>query len=253
MVLMAGLLLPLLVLAGCAQNGEALGTGLPSLNTARAALGTGAPELALTICTRISADSPKAAAPLVCEGDADIALGRSNDADTAYTQALVRDPRSAPALLGLGRLRLGDDPARAEQLFRRALAIDPHLAAASNDLGIAQDLQGRHTDAQASYGAALAADPAMRAAQVNLALSMALGGQPADAAQLLFPIANRPDASVRERHDLAAVLAMGGHVEEARRLLSPSLSGADLDRAIAGYQALLTAPRVSLPSPAAKQ
>ncbi len=169
-----------------------------------------------------------------------MALGRSNDADTAYAQALVRDPRSTQALLGLGRLRLGDAPARAEQMFRRALAVTPNQAAALNDLGIALDLQGRHTDAQDSYGAALAADPGMRAAEVNLALSTALGGKPAEAAKVLLPIASRPDASLRERHDLAAVLVMDGRVDEARRLLSPALSGAELEAAIAGYQSLLS-------------
>ncbi len=229
----------MLGLGGCAQDGAGSAAGLPSLRTGRAALASGAPELSLTICSRLAAGAPNDAAPLVCAGDAAVALGRFNDADTAYTQALLRDARSTPALLGLGRLRLRDDPARAASLFRRALAITPDLAPALNDLGIAQDLQGQHSAAQDSYGAALVADPAMRAAQVNLALSLALGGKPAEAARRLIPLAAGPDASTRERHDLAAVLAMDGRVEEARLLLSPGLAGADLDAAIAGYRALL--------------
>ena len=48
---------------------------------------------------------------------------------------------------------------------------------ALNDLGIARDLQGRHTDAQTAYRSALGVDPDMRAAQVNLALSLAMSGQ----------------------------------------------------------------------------
>ena len=48
---------------------------------------------------------------------------------------------------------------------------------ALNDLGIARDLQGRHTDAQMAYRQALGISPEMSAAQVNLALSLAMGGQ----------------------------------------------------------------------------
>jgi Flp pilus assembly protein TadD len=229
----------LALLASCAQPGPQLGTGQPSLNTARAALDSGAPDLALNICTRIAASDPGNAEALACQGDALIAQGRPNEADAAYTNAIVVDPGCIPALLGLGRLRLASDPRRAEELFRLVLARAPRNAVALNNLGIARDLQGRHAEAQAAYGQAIAADPDMRAAQVNLALSTALAGRPGDAARLLQPLASGPDATVRERHDLAAVLVMDGRVAEATQLLSPDLQGAELEAAISGYRALL--------------
>ena len=227
------------LLTACTTSTPQLGTGTPSVNAARAALQGGAPEVALNICRRISATGRAGAAVLTCEGDALAALNRADQADTAYTVALLQDPDSAQALMGLGRLRLTSDPQRAEALFSHVTANDPRNAAALNDLGVARDMQGRHADAQTAYGLAIAADPDMRAAQVNLALSLALAGRPAEGVHMLAPIANKPDATTRERHDLAAVLAMQGHTDEAVRLLSPELQGADLDAALAGYRALL--------------
>ena len=229
----------LALLTACTTSAPELGTGIPSLNAARAALQGGAPGVALDICRRITATGRRSAAVLTCEGDALAALQRTDQADTAYTVALLQDPDSEDALMGLGRLRLSSDPKRAEALFLRVTAIDPRHAAALNDLGVARDMQGRHADAQTAYGQAIAADPDMRSAQVNLALSLALAGRPADGLRMLTPIANGPDATARERHDLAAILAMQGQTDEAARLLSPDLQGADLDAALAGYRALL--------------
>ncbi len=229
----------LLLLAACAQDSSRLGTGLPGLDAAHAAMTGGAPEIALNICRQIATRNPADAEALACEGDALAALGNATAADTEYAAALALDPGSVAALLGSGRQRLADDPKRAEALFLAALKQKPHMAAALNDLGIARDLQGRHAEAQKAYGEAIGADPDMRAAQVNLGLSTALGGRPAEAARLLRPLGGGEDASTRERHDLAAVLAMSGRIPEARRLLSPELKGADLDTAITGYRKLL--------------
>jgi Flp pilus assembly protein TadD len=233
-----GFLALALLLAACSHDVPQLGTGLPSLHTAQTALQGGAPDIALNICEKIGAAEPRNGGAVTCEGDALAALGKPEEADRAYTEALVADPKSVPALLGLGRLRLADDPKRAEALFLLVLAQQPRDAAALNDLGIARDLQGHHAAAQKAYGDAIAADPDMRAAQVNLALSIGLAGHPGEATRLLLPLASGLDATARERDDLAAVLAMDNRADEAGRLLSPELQGAELDRALAGYRAL---------------
>ena len=235
-----GCLAGVMLLGACSgQMAPQLGSGLPSLHTAEVAMEAGAPDVALGICTRTVASNGRDAEALACQGDALTALGRLEEANTAYSRALSLNARSVHVLLGLGRLRLATDAKRAEALFLAALAQNPRNAVALNDLGIAQDLQDRHSEAQRSYAAASAADPDMRAAKVNLALSMALQGRTSDAARLLGPMAERPGATVRERHDMAAVLAMGGRTDEAKELLRPDLRGMDLDAAIAGYRALL--------------
>lgn len=224
-------------LAACSQS-PASPTMLPGLNTAHAALQSGSPQMALSICANLARAEPRSAEALVCQADALVALGKPTEADGAYTAALLLDPNAAGALLGLGRMRLMSEPAKAEDLFVRLLRTNPRNAAALNDLGIARDLQDRHAEAQSAYADALAADPNMRAAQVNMALSMALDGRSGEAERRLLPIAEGPEASARERHDLAAVLAMNGQNDAARRLLEPELQGAALDDALAGYRAL---------------
>ena len=91
---------------------------------------------------------------------------------------------------------------------------------ALNDLGIARDLQGRHTDAQTCLSQALSVSIqtcALRRSTWHC--RSAMSGQSKDAVQLLRPLANKPDASQQLRHDMAAVLAMTGDKTEAEQIL----------------------------------
>lgn len=227
-----------LALAACSAQTDSALTGRPSLATARVALSTGSPAIALTVCTGLLEKHPDDTELLNCKGDALTSLGRNAEAVATYLAALKIDPRNGDSKLGLGRLRLATDPAAAEALFLEALTSNPRNAAALNDLGIARDLQGRHADAQTAYGEAIAAAPEQRAAQVNLALSLALSGRPAEAVRILRPIAERPTATARERHDLAAALAMDNKTEESARLLRQDLPGTEVDDAVNGFRSL---------------
>lgn len=223
---------------GACASLDTMAAGQPSLDTARVALANGSTDLALTICTGLLARRPRDPALLVCQGDAMTVMGRNAEAIASYNAALQSDGSSAPAKVGLGRIALGTDPARAEALFVDALTSNPRDAAALNNLGIARDLQGRHAAAQAAYGEAIAAAPDLRAPQVNLALSLALTGRAREAVRIMRPIGSRADATPRERHDLAAVLAIDGHPDEAASLLRRDLDGPQVDQAISGYQSL---------------
>ena len=225
------------LLGACSQSDTAI-TGQPSLSTARSALAGGSPEIALNICTSLLAKRPKDGLLLVCRGDALSAVGRNAEAVSDYQAALLMDGKLAGAKIGLGRISLTTDPARAEALFLDALTSDPRNPAALNNLGIARDLQGRHADAQTAYGEAIAAAPELRAAQVNLALSLAMTGRAGEAVRIMRPIGLGADATPRERHDLAAVLAMDGKPDEAARLLRPDLDGTQVDQAVSGFQSL---------------
>ncbi len=162
------------------------------------------------------------------------AVGISSDKD------LVR------AKIGLGRLRLGTDPADAERLFLEVLQKEPRETAAMNNLGIARDLQGNHTGAQSAYRQVLGINPEMHASQVNLALSMAMSGQGAQAIPLIQPLASAPGASQKLRHDYAAVLAMAGRRAEAEAILSMDLNAPEVRQAMAEFDA-----RAAQSSPAA--
>jgi Flp pilus assembly protein TadD len=224
-------------LAACAAS-DATISGSPSLDTARVALTSGSADLALNICTNLLAKRPRDGALLVCRADALVSMGRNAEAIGLYQSALELDGRLAIAKLGLGRIYLGSDPARAEALFLDALTSDARNAQVLNNLGIARDLQGRHAEAQMAYGEAIAAAPDLRAPQVNLALSMAMTGRAGEAVRIMRPIGERSDATQRERHDLAAVLAMDGKTDEAARLLRTDLDGSQADEAVTGFQSL---------------
>jgi Flp pilus assembly protein TadD len=224
------------LLAACAsQDVSRAGDGQPGLNVARAALAAGSPELALTVSNSILAKHPGDVPALLSQGDALGALGRLDEAAASYTAALAADPGSLAAQIGLGRLRLGSDPAQAQVLFLGVLKREPRNKLALNNLGIAYDLQGQHASAQAAYRRALGLDPTMRAAEVNLALSMALSGRAPDAVQLLKPLASDPGASRRVRHDLAAALALAGDRQGAAKVLGADMTPEQVDHALAAY------------------
>jgi len=224
-----------LVGACASYDSGRVGNGQPGLDVARAALAGGSPEIALNVTSAILAEKPGYGPALVSEGDAFSALGRVDEAQVSYAKALAGDPESVGAQIGLGRLRLSLDPARAELFFLKALQREPRNTVALNDLGIAYDLQSKHGSAQSAYRQALGADPAMRAAEVNLALSMALSGQARAAVQLLKPLASEADAPRRLRHDLAAALAMAGDKPAAAQILGADLAPEQVDRALQAY------------------
>jgi Flp pilus assembly protein TadD len=205
------------------------------MDVADAALKGGSPQIALQIANNVLAHNPGNQDALLTKGEALTALGQSDDAAVVFSQVLANDKSSVSANIGLGRIELGSNPVAAEELFLEAIKHDPRNAVALNDLGIARDLQGRHTDAQTAYRQALGINPEMAGAEVNLALSLAMTGQSQDAVHLLQPLAEKPGATQQTRHDLAAVLAMSGDKTEAARILSRDLPPDQVQQALAAF------------------
>jgi serine/threonine-protein kinase len=108
---------------------------------------------------------------------------------TAFTSALARDPRYAPAHAGLAEAYFrtwsrSHDPswiAKAEEACTRALALDPSLAPALVTLGMLRNGTGRYEEAAAALERALALDPTSGAAFGELARAHAALGRIADA------------------------------------------------------------------------
>jgi tetratricopeptide (TPR) repeat protein/glycosyltransferase involved in cell wall biosynthesis len=86
--------------------------------------------------------------------------GRADAAIATYRGAIASDPTLAPAMNNLGAL-LGARGLATEalELFQRAVAVDATYAEAHNNLGIALTQSGRHADAIAHFEAALAREP----------------------------------------------------------------------------------------------
>jgi Flp pilus assembly protein TadD len=193
-----------------------------------AALMAGSPDVALRLADETLTHNPADADALTRRGLALTALGRLDAARDSLHKVVGREPHNGRALLALGRVQLPVDPAEAGSLFQTLLTQDPRNAAALNDLGIACDLQGNHTQAEAAFRSALAARPDMSAAQVNLALCLAMRGQGAEAIGLLRPLADGLNASQKVRENYAAVLAMAGERDKAEHILAGSMSASEV-------------------------
>lgn len=240
-------------LAGCSFGTTSAGSGEASLRVAQAALNGGSPNIALQVAQNILARTPDDLPALLIRGDALTQLGQNDGAVRAFKDALRRDPASAHARLGLGRVRLTTDPAEAAGLFRDVLRVDPNNASALTDLGIALDLLGQHAEARAYYRRVLADNPANVAVQVNLALSLAMTGDSVDALRLIEPLANDRTAPSKIRHNYAAILTMAGQERKAAEVLKLDMSPQDVQQAMAGYRqgtALASVQPAPVPPPA---
>ncbi len=167
-------ILCLVLLLGACDNpvARSLAPSASRLDTADAALRGGSAPVALQITGAVLANSPNNVQALEIQGDALTVIGQYDAARSAFETALQQDPSSDRARIGLGRLLLSTDPARAEKLFLEVHQRNPRDTTALNNLGVARDLQGHHEDAQLAYRQALGISPDLNAATVNLALSL---------------------------------------------------------------------------------
>ena len=237
------ILLTLLLLVSCAIDPDKrFATGTPSLDVANVALANGAPETALHIAQSKLATNPRDVPALVLAGGAQTALGQREKATQSFRQALTIAPNDPNALLGLGRLGLGNDPAAAATVFQQLIARDPRNVAALINLGIARDLLDQHADAQRSYREALAIDPERVAGKINLGLSLALSGASQGALAILRPVALNASATPRMRQDLAVALVLAGDDDEAAKVLYTDMPKPQVEAALNGYRSLRAGP-----------
>ncbi|HEU4618389.1 MAG TPA: tetratricopeptide repeat protein [Gammaproteobacteria bacterium] len=102
-----------------------------------------------------------------------IALEQSDapaEAESAYRQAILTDPRHVDSHVNLGRLRHAAHALEeAESLYRRALELDAAHAIAHFNLGVVLEDRGALDEAMSLYKRALALDPTIGEAHFNLA------------------------------------------------------------------------------------
>lgn len=143
--------------------------------------------------------------------------GRADLAAREYEAAIRRERRHAGAHLGLGNLAAArGDLVEAERRYRAALAVDPRLADALNNLAWVYLQRGEKADEAASLARqALEAQPGRAAYYADtLGLALTRAGRPAEGvAALERALAAVPPSETRLR---AEVL---GHVAEAYRAL----------------------------------
>jgi tetratricopeptide (TPR) repeat protein len=133
-------------------------------------------------------------------------MGRKEDAEAEYREALRINPDSAEAHYNLGFL-LGDMGKKedAEAEYREALRINPDYADAHNNLGILLDDMGRKEDAEAEYRETLRINPDYAEAHYNLGILLDDMGRKEDAeAEYREALRINPDSA--EAHNNFGIL-----------------------------------------------
>jgi tetratricopeptide (TPR) repeat protein len=136
---------------------------------------------------------------------------------------------------GVGALDAADDEL-AEALFRRALVLDGHLAAAWTNIGNILERRGEHGGAREAYDQALALDPDQPEARFNRANLLADAGEVELALAEYRRVAHAAPGLPDLHYNLAVTLLSIGAVTQAREhlALDPSLEArALLDRLLA--------------------
>src|SRR6516164_60635 len=160
------LTLAVLGLAGCgvepfhldlpSADGRDGGGAVPSYDSlmriAAAARGGGDLVNALGVYRRAAEIAPLNPAPLVGAGDVLLEMGSVNEAIVNYNNALFRDQQCQPALVGLARAFLkSGKPALALDPLGKAYALSPDDPKVLLLFGVAKDISGEHSEAQAWY------------------------------------------------------------------------------------------------------
>ena len=184
------------------------------------------PTAALARHIRVLAKSPKDFLSLIGAGKAALALGDTQAAVGFFGRADEVFPTSPLPQAGIGAAMAADgDPHGALRHFARAQQLGGNGAMLGADRGLAYDLIGRHSAAQADYRAALHGTDADEARR-RLALSLAITGDKAGAIEMLGPLVARGDPGAARCR--ALVLALSGDMEGARRSLDAAMPGSSV-------------------------
>jgi Flp pilus assembly protein TadD len=178
---------------------------------------------ALARYVRALASDPKDFTSLVGAGRAALELGDSQAAAGFFARADEVNPRSPLPQAGMGAVSVANgEPQAALPYFTRAQQLGAPVAIFGADRGLAYDLLGRQSDAQADYRAALGGADG-DAARRRLAMSLAISGKKAEALQMLGPLMARGDgAAARCR---AFVLALTGDSNGAMVAIDAAMPG----------------------------
>ena len=215
-----------------ASPGERLGRAIPFTGTfhsplplrnylpyGRELMDQGIDTAAIAAFERAAEASPSAST-LYRLGTLLTKAGETARAHAAYERALALQPDLAEAHNDLGTLLARDgDLEAAIGRFRAALAAAPDYPDALNNLGYALLLTGQDGEARALYERALALQPDFPEALNNLGLLLGRGGQLDEAERYFRGALERRETYAEAANNLALVLVARGADGEAVQLL----------------------------------
>ena len=178
---------------------------------------------ALARYVRALASDPRDFGALIGAGKASLELGDTQAAAGFFARADEVNPRSPLPQAGMGAVSVASgEPHAAMPYFARAQQLGAPLSMFACDRGLAYDLLGQQTQAQADYRAALNGPDATEARR-RLALSLAISGDKAGALQALAPLSARGDSAAGRVR--AFVLALTGDARGAMIAIDAAMPG----------------------------
>ena len=182
------------------------------------------PAAALARYVRTLASEPNDFESLIGAGKAALEMGDAQAAAGFFARADEADPKSPEPQAGMGAVSVANgDPKAAMPYFKRAQQLGANVASFACDRGLAYDLMGQQTQAQADYRLALSSRDTDEARR-RLALSLAISGDRATALQTLAPLSAKGDAGVARVR--AFVLALTGDANSAVTAINAVMPGA---------------------------
>jgi len=181
------------------------------------------PAAALARYVRELASDPKDFDSLIGAGKAALQLGDAQAAAGFFARADDVNPRSPLPQAGMGAVSVANgEPQAALPYFKRAQQLGLPVSSFACDRGLAYDLMGQQSQAQADYRMALAGRDAEEARR-RLALSLAISGDRNGALEALAPLSAKGDSGVSRVR--AFVLALTGDSASAMNAINAAMPG----------------------------
>ena len=181
------------------------------------------PAAALARYVRALADDPKDFDALIGAGRSALMLGDTEAAAGFFARADDVDSTSPAPQEGMGAVQVANGDAKgALPYFTRAQKLGATQAMLGCDRGLAYDMLGEQTKAQADYRAALSGADADEARR-RLALSLAIGGNKSAAIAAIAPLAAKGDPTTSRVR--AFVLALTGDPNGAMAAVDAAMPG----------------------------
>lgn len=181
------------------------------------------PAGALARYVRTLASYPNDFSALIGAGRSALALGDTQAAAGFFARADEVNPRSPLPQAGMGAVSVGNgEPQAALPYFARAQQLGAPLSTFAVDRGLAYDLLGQQSKAQADYKVALNGSDADEARR-RLALSLAISGDRAGALEAIAPLTARGDMACGRIR--AFILALTGDSRGAMVAIDAAMPG----------------------------
>jgi Flp pilus assembly protein TadD len=218
----------------------AVGSSAAMARIARKTRAAGDPHSAINVYKRAHQLRPAHVPILIELGETLASVGAYEEARAVLAKAVMREPKNARALRGLGNALVGlGEPSMAVEHYQTALAIASEPTT-YNGLGVALDLTGDAKAAEAAYRAGLKIAPEKVSLRGNLGLSLALAGKYKDAIAILANLVKSGQSTARTRQNLALVYGIAGRSKDARMVLNMDLGPRVVQNNIAYYEMLRT-------------